>query len=129
MVGSGICGIVTVYVNIPLLAIYMYLALLLCGLSVTVVNAATVDLVPTHLRYTLYIRLYKKELNLIFVISKKKNNRAMAVCISLMMGRLGSTVGSNVVGLLLDNYCRLAFILSGSLLICKFFFHIISIYF
>lgn len=46
-------------------------------------------------------------------------NRAMAVCISLMMGRLGSTVGSNVVGLLLDNYCHLAFILSGSLLIRK----------
>lgn len=43
----------------------------------------------------------------------------MAICISLMMGRLGSVVGANIVGLLLDNYCQLAFSMSGALLIRK----------
>lgn len=48
------------------------------------------------------------------------NHRAMAICISLMMGRLGSVVGANIVGLLLDNYCQLAFSMTGALLICKY---------
>lgn len=43
----------------------------------------------------------------------------MAICISLMMGRLGSVVGANIVGLLLDNYCQLAFSMSGAILIRK----------
>lgn len=37
----------------------------------------------------------------------------MAVCISLMMGRLGSVVGANVVGALITNHCETAFISSG----------------
>lgn len=94
MVGCGIAGIATIYVTIPIVAIYLYVILLLCGLSVPVVNAATVDLYPT-------------------------NSRAMAICISLMMGRMGSVVGANIVGLLLDNYCQWAFFLSGALLIGK----------
>lgn len=44
-------------------------------------------------------------------------NRAMAVCISLMFGRLGSVVGSNTAALLLDNHCEVAFYLSGSTVI------------
>ncbi|KAJ6640092.1 Synaptic vesicle glycoprotein 2B [Pseudolycoriella hygida] len=92
LVICGVSGLITVFINLPLIAIYLYLILLLCGLGVTVVNAATVDLYPTNLR-------------------------AMAVCISLMMGRLGSVVGANIVGLLLDNHCELAFTLSGSTLI------------
>lgn len=40
----------------------------------------------------------------------------MAVCISLMFGRLGSVFGANVVGLILDSYCDVTFIFSGSLL-------------
>lgn len=94
MVGCGIAGIATIYVTVPIVAIYLYVILLLCGLSVPVVNAATVDLYPT-------------------------NSRAMAICISLMMGRLGSVVGANIVGLLLDNYCQWAFFLSGSSLVCN----------
>lgn len=50
MVGCGIAGIVTVYVKVPIIAIYLYVVLLLCGLSVPVVNAATVDLYPTNSR-------------------------------------------------------------------------------
>lgn len=37
----------------------------------------------------------------------------MAVCISLMFGRLGSVFGSNLVGLLLDSHCQVTFVLSG----------------
>lgn len=56
--------------------------------------AATVDLYPTSLR-------------------------AMGVCISLMMGRLGSVVGSYVVGIFIEHYCRTTFIGSGvSLIVC-----------
>lgn len=88
----GISGIAAVTVQIPMLAIYFYVVLLLCGLSVPVVNAATVEQYPTR-------------------------SRAMAICITLMMGRLGSVVGANIVGLLLDNYCQLAFSLSGACLI------------
>lgn len=51
MVGCGVCGIAAVYVNIPVISIYLYVVLLLCGLSVPVVNAATVDLYPTNSRY------------------------------------------------------------------------------
>lgn len=41
----------------------------------------------------------------------------MAVSMSLMCGRLGSMVGGNVVGTLLDkNYCNLTFTMSGFLL-------------
>lgn len=43
--------------------------------------------------------------------------RAMAVCVSLMMGRVGSVVGANLVGILLDNYCEVVFSTSGAFLI------------
>ncbi|CAO1413974.1 unnamed protein product [Diamesa serratosioi] len=89
--GCGVCGISIIFVTIPLLSIYLYVILLACGLVVSVVNASTVDLFPTNLR-------------------------AMAVCISLMFGRLGSVFGANVVGLLLDSYCNITFVFSGSLL-------------
>ncbi|XP_036218388.2 niacin transporter NiaP isoform X1 [Bactrocera oleae] len=92
----GVCGIAATYVDIPMVAIYLYVALLLCGLGINVLSAATVDLYPTRLR-------------------------AMAVCISLMMGRLGSVVGANVFGALLSHHCETAFIVSGVSLILSGF--------
>lgn len=44
----------------------------------------------------------------------------MAVCVSLMMGRVGSVVGANLVGILLDNYCEFVFSSSGAFLIGTF---------
>lgn len=45
----------------------------------------------------------------------------MAVCISLMMGRLGSVAGANIVGALITNHCDSAFIASGvSLIVAGF---------
>lgn len=43
----------------------------------------------------------------------------MAVCISLMFGRLGSVAGSNMVALLIDDQCNSVFLLSGGSVICK----------
>lgn len=47
----GACGIAIVFVNLPMVAIYLYVALLLCGLGINVLSAATVELYPTKLRY------------------------------------------------------------------------------
>ena len=40
----------------------------------------------------------------------------MALCLSLMSGRLGSVVGSNVIGALIDNYCEYTFLMPTILL-------------
>uniref|UniRef100_A0A1B0GJR0 Putative synaptic vesicle transporter svop n=1 Tax=Lutzomyia longipalpis TaxID=7200 RepID=A0A1B0GJR0_LUTLO len=81
LMGCGACGIAIIFTTIPSLSIYLYVVLLMCGLALPVVNAATADLFPTHLR-------------------------AMSVCISLMMGRLGSVFGSNLVAAMLEfNFC------------------------
>ncbi|XP_013107184.2 synaptic vesicle glycoprotein 2A [Stomoxys calcitrans] len=96
LAACGVCGVVAIFVSQPMVAIYLYVILLLCGLGINVLSAATVELYPTRLR-------------------------AMAVCISLMMGRLGSVVGANVVGALITNHCETAFITSGvSLVIAGF---------
>ncbi|XP_058465632.1 synaptic vesicle glycoprotein 2B-like isoform X2 [Malaya genurostris] len=88
----GLCGVLITFIDVPLLAVWLYVILLTCGYCINVVNAVTVDLFPTNLR-------------------------AMAVCISLMFGRLGSVVGANIVGVLLDTHCELSFWISGISLI------------
>lgn len=97
IVNLGVCGffgILSVFTNIPMLGIYFYLILILCGFSSMVVIAATVDLYPT-------------------------NFRAMAICMFMMMGRLGSAFGTNFYGFLIDNYCSMCFLTSGiSLIFC-----------
>lgn len=50
----------------------------------------------------------------------------MAVCISLMFGRLGAVVGSNTAALLLDNHCEVAFYLSGTSVIGKWLAFVIT---
>jgi len=94
LIGCGLCAIALVFVTTPIFSIYLYVLLLACGLAINVVNASTIDLFPTNLR-------------------------AMAVCISLMFGRLGSVFGSNLVGLLLDSYCDVTFLLSGITLLAS----------
>lgn len=96
LIGCGIFGIITVFVDIPIVSIYLFIILLLVGLAVTVVNAVSVDLYPTHLR-------------------------AMAVCITLMFGRIGSVFGANMGAVLLETYCLTTFFISGISLIGKFY--------
>lgn len=43
--------------------------------------------------------------------------RAMALCLSLMSGRLGAVMGSNVIGFLLDDFCEYTFLMPTILLI------------
>lgn len=42
-----------------------------------------------------------------------RSNRAMAVCIALMCGRLGAVAGANIFAVLIDNYCDLAFLVAA----------------
>lgn len=83
------------WVQIPLLQICLLTVHIASGVGSNVLNTATVELYPTNLG-------------------------AMAICISLMFGRLGSMVGSNVIALLLQNqHCEMTFYSSGLGLIGK----------
>lgn len=50
--------------------------------------------------------------------------RAMAVCLSLMSGRLGVTVCSLVLGVLLDSACNAAFFLLSGIVLGNYFYHL-----
>jgi len=89
--GCAICAFSLIFINQPLISSYLYIVLLAVGLAMTVMNASTVELFPTSLR-------------------------AMALCLSLMCGRLGSVVGANIIGTLLDNYCVYTFVMPSVLL-------------
>lgn len=55
------------------------------------------------------------------MIYKIHSIRAMALCLSLMSGRIGSVVGSNIIGTFLDNYCTYTFVMPTILLIASGF--------
>ncbi|KAM7350331.1 uncharacterized protein ACRADG_008940 [Cochliomyia hominivorax] len=92
LASCGVFGILSLIINIPLVAIYMLVIMLCCGLGTTVMNTIVVDIYPTNLR-------------------------AMAVCISLMLGRIGSVTGSNVMGALIETHCEAALYSSAIALI------------
>lgn len=94
--GSAFCSLLLMVIEIPWMLNYLYILLLYVGLAFNIVNASTVELFPTSLR-------------------------AMAICISMMIGRIGIVVGSNVVGLLLDQFCRYTFLMPTVLLTCSGF--------
>lgn len=62
------------------------------GLAIGPVNAYSVEFFPTNLR-------------------------GMAVSLTMMLGRTGSIIGTNVAGILLNAFCELTFYLFGGLLI------------
>ncbi|EAT32850.1 AAEL014910-PA [Aedes aegypti] len=90
--GCGIAGLLIIFVEIPMVSVWCYMILVMCGFAGSIVSAITVDLFPTNLR-------------------------AMAVCMSSMFGRLGGVIGSNLFGLLLESQCELTFAIPGILLI------------
>ncbi|KAG5683090.1 hypothetical protein PVAND_012393 [Polypedilum vanderplanki] len=92
MYSCGIASIAMMFVEIPHISMYIYLILLMAGLNMSVVNTSTIELFPTNLR-------------------------AMAVSISMMVGRIGSVIGSNFVGLAIKNYCTYTWIPPAVLLI------------
>lgn len=46
-------------------------------------------------------------------------SRAMAVCLAVMSGRLGSAVGGEIFSLFLLENCRNMFYTAGGILFCK----------
>lgn len=92
MFACGIASILLMFLPFPQASLYIYLVLLMAGLNMSIVNASTVELFPTNLR-------------------------AMAVSISMMIGRVGSVAGSNFVGLAIKSFCTYTWILPAVLLI------------
>lgn len=86
---SGVSGMLLVFINEPYFVLVLFCSFMVfAGISISIVNGAAVSLFPTSVR-------------------------AMAVCLSLMMGRLGSVVGTNIIGLIMEENCNLTFILFG----------------
>lgn len=92
LVSTGAFGFLTVFIYIPMVSIYCWLVLIYSAVSFPVINAAIVDLYPTK-------------------------HRAMAVCLFLMVGLLGSVFVSNFFGIIVESYCSSGYILVGGLLI------------
>lgn len=81
-----ICAITLIFSTSSMLSNVSYLTVMSVGLTITVVNASTAELYPTQYR-------------------------AMALCLSLMLGRLGGVVGSLFIGFLMDQYCTYTFLM------------------
>ncbi|XP_055847868.1 synaptic vesicle glycoprotein 2B isoform X2 [Episyrphus balteatus] len=90
---SGACGLALQWVDEPTAIVILFCGyLMLSGLCVSVMSGSVVDLIPTHLR-------------------------GKAVCICLMIGRLGSVVGNNIIGAALETYCEVTFYIFSILII------------
>ncbi|XP_055588279.1 synaptic vesicle glycoprotein 2B [Uranotaenia lowii] len=84
---SGVSGVLLVFVNqTQAVLVLICFLIIFAGSSISLVNGAAVSLFPTNIRAT-------------------------AVCLSLMMGRLGSVAGTNFIGLILEDHCHLTFAL------------------
>jgi MFS transporter, VNT family, synaptic vesicle glycoprotein 2 len=88
---TSFCGFAINYTG-TVIGTYLYVWLLASGINNTLLNTVTYDLFPTNLR-------------------------SLAMSLSLMFGRLGSLVGVNVAGYLLEEFCRTTFTLSGALML------------
>ncbi|XP_045449196.1 organic cation/carnitine transporter 7-like [Melitaea cinxia] len=92
LAGTGLCGIGSHLSYNQQAAVVLFAVLQMCGACIGLMNAVTVELFPTKYR-------------------------AMAVCLSMMMGRVGSMTGSNLVGLFLATNCGASFYLFASIVI------------
>lgn len=48
---TGIAAFLLIFVKVPIISSYLYLTLILAGLSISIVNASSVELFPTSMRY------------------------------------------------------------------------------
>ncbi|XP_055844745.1 uncharacterized protein LOC129911098 [Episyrphus balteatus] len=92
----GTCGILINFIYDTTLALVVYNMLFLCGVGIQVLSEIVVDLYPTNLR-------------------------AMALCISLMFGRLGGVFGAYMIALLLATNCEMTFNIAGMGLVVSAF--------
>ncbi|KAI8421231.1 hypothetical protein MSG28_008293 [Choristoneura fumiferana] len=90
--GSGLCGIGAHLAGSQQTAVVLFAVFQMSGACIGMMNAVAVELFPTRIR-------------------------AMAVCLSMMMGRLGSVVGSNLIGVFMRTNCGVSFYLFGGLLL------------
>lgn len=88
---SSSCAFLLMFVTNSTISSVLYILVLAVGLALTVLNASTAELFPTQYR-------------------------AMALCLSLMSGRIGAVVGSNLIGAMMDNYCTFTFLMPVILL-------------
>lgn len=92
----GSCGLLTNVIYDTTWALVAYNMLFIAGIGIQVLSEITVDLYPTYLR-------------------------AMALCISLMFGRLGGVFGANMIAWLLETSCEMAFNIAGTGLVVSAF--------
>jgi len=89
---SCISGVIVTFVTQTYLIVLFYSVFIaFAGINVGIINAAAVDLFPTHLR-------------------------AMAVCVSMMFGRLGSALSSNFIGSLVESNCEMTYYLYAAIM-------------
>jgi MFS transporter, VNT family, synaptic vesicle glycoprotein 2 len=48
---TGVSAFSLIFVNLPTVSLYLYLTMILAGLAISVVNASTVELFPTNMRF------------------------------------------------------------------------------
>nr|QHN70674.1 MFS transporter 6 [Limenitis arthemis astyanax] len=89
---TGLCGIGAHLAYNQQLAVVLFAIFQMCGACIGLMNAVTVELFPTKFR-------------------------AMAVCLSMMMGRVGSMAASNLIGVFLATNCGASFYLFGAIII------------
>ncbi|XP_045768641.1 synaptic vesicle glycoprotein 2C-like [Maniola jurtina] len=91
-----IIGLFCIFINVvtqDILFALLLSSLPLTGLAIGPVNAFAVEIYPTNLR-------------------------GMAISLSMMVGRLGSIVGTNIAGVLINAACEVTFYFFGGMLIC-----------
>ncbi|XP_037867558.1 synaptic vesicle glycoprotein 2A [Bombyx mori] len=94
---TGLCGIGAHLASSQHLAVVLFAIFQMCGACIGLMNAVAVELFPTKFR-------------------------AMAICLSMMMGRVGSMIGSNLIGVFLETNCGAGFYLFGGILIVNAIF-------
>ncbi|KAJ0177601.1 hypothetical protein K1T71_006474 [Dendrolimus kikuchii] len=94
---TGLCGIGAHLAQNQIVAVVLFAIFQMSGACIGLMNAVAVGLFPTKYR-------------------------AMAICLGMMMGRTGSMVGSNLIGLFLEIYCGAGFYLFGSILVVNALF-------
>lgn len=90
-IACGLAALWLMFLEIVPIISHVYIFMTVATLGISVVNASTVELFPTKMR-------------------------AMAICVSMMIGRLGSSAGSVIIGLIIDKYCTFTFLMPVVLL-------------
>lgn len=78
---SSIAGFALVHVEGPILILSYFTFVVFAGINVSVINSSACDAIPTNLR-------------------------SMAVCVSMLFGRLGSVLTSNFIGNFMEIHCE-----------------------